>query len=282
MNCDKFHDNLYDYVEGLLDTDALHEFEEYCRQCSDCENEVKQLKDLNVRLKEVVPQLWHNIKPSPAFLAWLKSLDFEPEPGRLSVMADNLLLLRQGHRKVLVAGLSACLIIAMAVTIPFDKIGENEVVKEVPVEKVAEQDSALAAPVERSVEGEVVAEVPSTAKLEAMKAPPLADAGSGKELSVAPSPYITDLTAEQSQLVSEIAFTDSEVQEVLSDKAYRVTEIRATVPDNAPLSCAGPVSIVSIEPTAEFESILLYICVNTKQQLVESSELSITKTTASP
>ncbi len=124
MRCHSVRERLSEYVSGSLKPGDRRAVEDHLGRCEACRKELESLKALDARLRQGIPALWREVKPSPAFEARLKQAIPAP-PERPSRMADRLVGLWQNHRQVLAGGIAACLILALAISLPLVLTGKG-------------------------------------------------------------------------------------------------------------------------------------------------------------
>lgn len=229
MKCSKVREKFTEYLEGRLKGEDLSVLEEHLRDCPDCRQELQRFKELDALLKREVPSYWKKIKPVPGFLARLKQLDLGV---RRRSRAEVLSGLWQRHRPALVAGISACLVLALALTLSIPQI---------------------ISPPPESKRGGPEKAVPS--KSEAPPGP--------AELSVKGAPGLREGTAyteKERERAVEITLNDPEVQESLQGKEYHVKGVYQ-FKESEKISWDGPVVLIAlkgVEPPRNS----LYVCVD--------------------
>ncbi|MDY6911225.1 MAG: zf-HC2 domain-containing protein [Chloroflexota bacterium] len=261
MKCSKVREGLQAYIEGTLVGADLRAFEDHLQSCSDCRLEMEELQELDARLRKEVPLYWESLQPAPGFVARMRHLDLDPQRGESPGLLDSLLALFQKRSVAMAAGLSICIVVALAVTVPGMISGgeESSIVAENLKQSIVEEDSAEVA-VTKEVEVTKVVEVseerfalvaPSVAEMEAEKSL----VGGGLEFHVRDWEELN----EEEKLAIGIALENQEVIDLIAGQEYAVTEVFEVVADEE-FVCAG--LIVAVILGGVDSSASLHICVD--------------------
>lgn len=236
--CGQAREKLADYLEGRLKGRELRALEEHLQECEPCRQELRKLKELQALLRQELPRYWESLKPSPVFLARLRAMELPASRMPFEALAGFW----QRHRRVLVAGVSICLVLVLGLTIPRLMLPKK------PPMTVGSAAPLESAPLKAPLEGrlaERAAPVPS---------PTLPPA---RSLS-------TEYPEEEAREAVEIALSDPEVQSHLEGREYYIKGVHRFRYEGKDFSWDGPVVVIYLERFAP-PGASLYVCVDLEE-----------------
>lgn len=273
MRCGKAGELLQGYIEGTLKGGELRALKEHLQVCRKCSHELAILNELDAHLKREVPKYWESIDLAPDFLARLKQIPIEPSSSPAFNLAESLSALWTRHRMALATGLSVCLIIVLALTIPMITRNDDDdmIVSEVPKEsdgilmsQIAEEEAQSSVDMEEDMVGLFEAKSFSTGD-EMPEAMP-----------IAPPTWKNEAEDERRTLAIEVALSDATVQEHLGGISPIIIAVyppnRATLAfDEEVPECPATTVVIALEETVSDEK--LYVCVDIEKS--EVTEISL-------
>lgn len=281
MRCHKVREHLYEYVSGSLSPHQRRAMEEHLGRCASCRKEMESFKPLEARLRQEIPLLWGNVTPSPGFEARLKRAI--PPSERPSRMADRLAMMWQSHHpRAITAGIAACVILALAVSVPLTLIGGGagpEMIAQDsnPVTAAPRPAAESAGPTLKMAVPPAPESGPPDTPVPSPTNPPPAGAitedinlsgtygfAVGEASAALPDegPAISEdlILAKERELALWIAFSDPEVKETLKAKTLLAIDVQgATIIGD--FECPGPTVALTFRNTDAPET-TQYICVN--------------------
>lgn len=281
MQCHKVREQLDEYLNGSLAPRQRRAIEDHLGQCEACRKELESFKTLDSRLRREIPLLWERVNPSPVFEARLKRAIFSA-PERPSRVTDRLRLLWQNHQRALATGIAACVILALAISLPLtltsggagpemiaqDTSGQMTATSRYPAESEeptlkmaipAAPESIPAgmpvppptAPQAETINGDITLSGTYGLAMEESAA-----ALPGKELTFSEDMIL----AKEQELALWIAFSDPGVKEILKEKTLVAIEVQG-VTVFGELECPGPTVVLSLQ-NPDATKTILHACVN--------------------
>lgn len=290
MRCHKVQDHLYEYLSGSLNPRRQRAVEDHLGRCAACRKEMENLRTLDARLRREIPLLWNNVTPSPAFEARLKRA-LPPSPERTSRAVDRLTAIWQHHQRALAAGIAACVILALAVSLPLTLTGggggqqmiaqdssRTITTSRYPAAEADEPTLKMAGPA-----GPEPAPVPTPTPIsppaEAVNQEPALSEAYGitaGESSTGQTdegmPFTEEMIlAKERELALWIAFSDSGVKEALEAEVLVAVEVQGPAVLDG-FECPGPTVRLTFRDTDAARTVL-YICVNLDTHRVMGTSL---------
>ena len=289
MTCDRVRDRLPEYICQALEGKDLLDFEAHLKNCPECRSELEALRKLDARLKQDIPALWENIKPSAQFLAQLKGMKFDPQPEPKPGIIDFLSGIWVNHRMALATGLSVCLVVVLAATGMFSTGSDDD------DDQVASREVTLS-----TADGAAGASVTVTGGGFTPESAPLEESAPSSDESImltmpsatsipkeAPEPEVAyesldtnDATsnASQTDLAITIALHDSRIEEYLGEQEYKSIQVISTpLPAAGNTLCDGPTVVIEKLGSATPENAFLLACIDMKNSKVVSIIFSATR-----
>lgn len=290
MRCHEVREHLYEYLSGSLSLRGQRAIEDHLGRCTSCRKEMENLRALDTRLRREIPMLWKNVTPSPGFEARLKR-SLPPSPERPSrAAADRLMTIWRDHQRALAAGIAACIILALAVSLPLTLTGggggqqmiaqDSSRTIPTPHYPAAESDEpALKMAAPAGPEWAATAPRPTSPPAEAANQEPALSEAYGitaGESSTGQTdegmPFTEEMIlAKERELALWIALSDSGVKEALEAKALVAVEVQGPAVLDG-FECPGPTVRLTFRDTDAARTVL-HICVDLDTHRVMGTSL---------